>query len=133
MKLTQFKNLYQPYLKTFLQNLNHNQNINLLIKRIDLLIKHDHTQLGTVIHKSLIIDLARHLIEHYLDYNTGVQLNFWSDIKHLMSEHGGLHHSSPRYDTLKQLAVQFIAECTYERYKITEFYLNLDTITKTIA
>lgn len=76
MKLTQFKNLYQPYLKTFLQNLNHNQNINLLIKRIDLLIKHDHTQLGTVIHKSLIIDLARHLIEHYLDYNTGVQLNF---------------------------------------------------------
>lgn len=48
MKLTQFKNLYQPYLKTFLQNLNHNQNINLLIKRIDLLIQHDHTELGTI-------------------------------------------------------------------------------------
>ena len=133
MKLTEFKNLYQPYLKTFLQNLNRNQNINFLIKRIDLLIQRDHTELGTVVHKGLIIDLARHLIEHYLDYNTGVQLNFWSDIKCLMSEHGGLHHSSPQYDTLKQLAVQFIAECTYERYKITEFYSNLDTITKTIA
>ena len=132
MQLKQFKNLYQPYLKTFLQNLNHNQDINLLIKRIDLIIKHDHTQ-GTVIHKSLIIDLARHLIEHYLDYNSAVELNFWYDIKHLMSQHASLHHSSPRHDTLKQLAVQFIAECTYERYKITEFYLNLDTITKTIA
>lgn len=76
MKLTQFKNLYQPYLKTFLQNLNRNQNINLLIKRIDLLIQHDETELNTVVHKSLIIDLARHLIQHYLDYNTGVQLNF---------------------------------------------------------
>lgn len=133
MQLTQFKNLYQPYLKTFLQNLNHNQDITLLIKRIDLLIKHDHTQLNTVIHKSLIINLARHLIQHYLDYNASVPLNFWSDIKHLMSEYGNLHHSSPRYATLKQLAIQFLAECTYERYQITDFYLNLDTIANTIA
>lgn len=133
MKLIQFKNLYQPYLKTFLQNLNRNQNINLLIKRIDLLIRQDETELNTVIHKSLIINLAKHLIQHYLDYNNAVELNFWSDIKHLMSEHGGLHHSSSQYDTLKQLAIQFIAECTYERYKITDFYLNLDTITNTIA